>query len=109
MYGVQHTAVNAGRCFTSDEGKFMTVVEYACFRDNLELFMDKVSDKCEPVTVAMENNKNVVVLSEESYNNLMENLHVLSSEANYDWLLESRKQLEEGSASTHELTGESGE
>ena len=87
----------------------MTVVEYACFRDNLELFMDKVSDECETVTVAMENNKNVVVLSEESYNNLMENLHVLSSEANYDWLLESRKQLEEGRASTHELTGESGE
>lgn len=109
MYGVQHTAVNAGRCFTSDEGKFMTAVEYACFRDNLELFMDKVSDECETVTVAMENNKNVVVLSEESYNNLMENLHVMGSEANYSWLMASKKQLEEGRASTHELTGESGE
>jgi antitoxin YefM len=109
MYGAQHTAVNAGRCCTSDEGKFMTAIGYACFRDNLELFMDKVSDECETVTVAMENNKNVVVLSEESYNNLMENLHVLGSEANYDWLLESRKQLEEGSASTHELTRERGE
>ena len=65
--------------------------------------MDKVSDKCEPVTVAMENNKNVVVLSEESYNNLMENLHVMGSEANYSWLIESKKQLENGSASPHEL------
>lgn len=81
----------------------MTAVEYACFRDNLELFMDKVSDECETVTVAMENNKNVVVLSEESYNNLMENLHVMGSEANYSWLIESKKQLENGSASPHEL------
>ena len=81
----------------------MTAVEYACFRDNLALFMDKVSDECETVTVAMENNKNVVVLSEESYNNLMENLHVMGSEANYSWLIESKKQLENGSASPHEL------
>ena len=87
----------------------MTAVEYACFRDNLELCMDKVSDECETVTVAMEYNKNVVVLSEESYNNLMEKLHVMGSEANYSWLMASKKQLEEGRASTHELTGESGE
>lgn len=71
----------------------MTAIGYACFRDNLELFMDKVSDECETVTVAMENNKNVVVLSEESYNNLMENLHVMGSEANYSWLMASKNSL----------------
>ena len=87
----------------------MTAIGYACFRDNLDLYMDKVSDERETETVAMENNKNVVVLSEESYNNLMENLHVMGSDANYSWLMASKKQLEEGKASTHELTGESGE
>ena len=33
----------------------------------------------------------------------MENIHAMGSEANYSWLIESKKQLENGSASPHEL------
>ena len=45
--------------------------------------------------VTRKDNKNVVMLSEEAYNNLMENVHVMGNKANYDWLMESREQLEE--------------
>ena len=34
------------------------------------------------------------MLSEESYNNLIENIYVMGNKANYDWLLESKEQLE---------------
>ena len=44
-------------------------------------------------------NKNVVMLSEESYNNLMENAYIMGNKANYDWLMESKAQLERGKTS----------
>ena len=43
------------------------------------------------------------MLSEESYNNLMENVYVMGSKANYDWLMESKTQLEKGKVSAHNL------
>ena len=46
---------------------------------------------------------NVVVLSEESYNNLLENLYVMGNKAGYDWIMESRAQLEKGQAKIRSL------
>ena len=43
------------------------------------------------------------MLSEESYNNLMENIHVMGNKANYDWLMESKAQLESGKITVHNL------
>lgn len=48
-------------------------------------------------------NKNVVMISEEAYNNLMENIHVMGNKTNYDWLMESKSQLEKGKFSKREL------
>ena len=42
-------------------------------------------------------------MSEESYNNLMENLYLMEDRANYDWIMESKKQLQEGKAGIHKL------
>ena len=81
----------------------MIAVNYTGLRDNLKSFMDKVSDDYETVIVARKNNKNVVMLSEESYNSMMENIYVQGNTANYNWLMESKKQLEAGKASPHEL------
>ena len=83
--------------------KFMISTDYDSFRNTLEFFLDKVTDCSETVLVAGENNKNVVLLSEKLYSNMMENIHAMGSEANYSWLIESKKQLENGSASPHEL------
>ena len=43
------------------------------------------------------------MISEEAYNNLMENVHVMGNKANYDWLMESKAQLEKGKVVVHDL------
>mgnify|MGYP003412883219 CR=1 FL=1 len=81
----------------------MLAVNYTNLRDNMKAYMDKVTDDYEIMIVTRKDNKNVVMLSEESYNNLMENIYVMGNKANYDWLMESKAQLESGKASTHKL------
>ena len=41
--------------------------------------------------ITRKDNKNVVMLSEKSYNNLIENAYIVGDKANYDWLMESKK------------------
>ena len=81
----------------------MLAVNYTNLRDNMKSYMDKVTDDYETMIVTRKDNKNVVMLSEESYNNLMENVYVMGSKANYDWLMESKMQLEKGKVSAHNL------
>lgn len=81
----------------------MLAVNYTTLRENMKSYMDKVTDDYETMIVTRKDNKNVVMLSEESYNNLMENLHIMGNQSNYDWLMESKAQLEKGNVSTHDL------
>ena len=64
----------------------MLAVNYTNLRDNMKKYMDKVTDDYETMIVTRKDNKNVVMLSEEAYNNLMENVYVMGNKANYDWL-----------------------
>ena len=81
----------------------MLAVNYTTLRDNMKSYMDKVTDDYETMIVTRKDNRNVVMLSEESYNNLMENVYVMGSKANYDQLMESKTQLEKGKVSAHNL------
>lgn len=81
----------------------MLAVNYTNLRDNMKSYMDKVTDDYETMIVTRKDNKNVVMLSEESYNNLMENVYVMGNKSNYDWLMESKAQLESGKISAHNL------
>lgn len=81
----------------------MLAVNYTNLRENMKSYMDRVTDDYETMIVTRKDNKNVVMLSEESYNNLMENVHVMGNKFNYDWLMESKTQLENGNVSTHDL------
>ncbi len=81
----------------------MLAVNYTNLRENMKTYMDKVTDDYETMIVTRKNNKNVVMLSEETYNNLMENAYLMGNKANYDWLMESKAQLEAGTISTHDL------
>ncbi len=81
----------------------MLAVNYTTLRDNMKTYMDKVTDDFETMIVTRKNNKNVVMLSEEAYNNLMENVYVMGNKANYDWLMESKAQLDKGNVSMHKL------
>lgn len=81
----------------------MLAVNYTTLRENMKSYFDRVTDDYETMIVTRKDNKNVVILSEESYNNLQENIYVMGNKANYDWLIESKKQLEEGEAFIREL------
>ncbi len=82
----------------------MLAINFTTLRDNMKTYMDKVTDDCESIIVTRKNNKNVVLFSEEAYNNLLENAYIMGNKANYDWLMESKKQLEKGNFKVHELT-----
>ena len=47
----------------------MLAVNYTNLRDNMKKYMDKVTDDYETMIVTRKDNKNVVMLSEEAYNN----------------------------------------
>ena len=81
----------------------MIAVNYTTLRENMKSCMDKVTDDYETLIVTRKDNKNVVMISEEAYNNLIENIYVVGNRANYDWLMESKAQLEQGDFSSHEL------
>ena len=65
--------------------------------------MNKVTENEEAMIVVRGNNQNIVMLSEESYNNLIENVYVMGNKANYDWLMQSKAQLEQGNIITKQL------
>lgn len=81
----------------------MLAVNYTTLRENMKAYMDKVTDDYETMIVTRKDNKNVVLISEEAYNNLMENIHVMGNKTNYDWLMESKAQLENGNITAHNL------
>ena len=81
----------------------MMAVNYTNLRDNLKTYMDKIVDDYEVLTVTRKENKNIIMLSEESYNNLLENIYITSSKANYEWLLKGKSQIESGLCADHDL------
>ncbi len=81
----------------------MLAVNYTNLRENMKAYMDKVTDDYETMIVTRKDNKNVVMLSEEAYNNLIENVYIMGNKANYDWLMESKAQLESGNFAVQNL------
>lgn len=81
----------------------MLAVNYTTLRDNMKSCMDKITDDYETMIVTRKDNRNIVMLSEESYNNLMENIYVMGNKANYDWLMESMEQLKRGQVSVKDI------
>ena len=84
----------------------MLAVNYTNLRENMKAYMDKVTEDYETVIVTRKDNRNVVILSEENYNNLMENAYLMGNKANFDWLMDSKAQLEKGAVAIHDLTEE---
>lgn len=82
----------------------MLAVNYTTLRENMKTYMDKVSDDYETMIVTRKDNKNIVMLSEETYNNIMENIYVMENKNNYDWLMESKDQLDNGMISAHKVS-----
>ena len=72
----------------------------------MKRYMDRLTDDYETLIVTRKNNKNIVMMSEEAYNNLMENIYIMGNKENYNWLMESKKQLENGNVHLRKLAGE---
>lgn len=87
----------------------MIAINYTNLRDNMKENFDRITDDYETIVVTRKNNKNIVMMSEEAYNNLMENVYVMGDKANYDWLMESKVQLENRQISAYELIEVSGD
>ena len=84
----------------------MIALNYSQLRENMKTYLDMVTDDFETLVITRKENKNVVVISEEAYNNLLENIYIMGEKANYDWLMESKAQYESGKAEKHQLINE---
>lgn len=83
----------------------MIAVNYSQVRENMKTYMDKATNDFETIIVTRKE-KNVVIISEEVFNNLLENAYLLKDKANFDWLMESKKQLDSGKIESHQLIEE---
>ena len=81
----------------------MIALNYSQFRENMKANLDLVTDDYETLIITRKDNKNAVIMSEEMYNNLMENIYIMSNKNNYYWLMESKRLLEKGMASIRNL------
>lgn len=74
----------------------MIAKNYSDVRNNMKSICDMIVDDGETVIVTRKDDKHIVMISLDEYNNLMENMHVRKSTNNYQRILESRDQLEHG-------------
>ncbi len=81
----------------------MQAVNYSNLRNNLKQILDNVTNNFETVIVTRKNNENVVVMSEAEYNNLMENSYIRQNPRNYERLLNSIEQLNNGKSTNRDL------
>ena len=81
----------------------MIATNYSEVRNNLKTYCDKATKDYETIIITRKNNENVVLMSEEEYNNLMENLYIRSNLKYYQKLVESINEVEKGNAKEHDL------
>lgn len=82
---------------------FMQVVNYTEFRNNLTKSLNTVNDDGEIVIVSRSKGKNVVVMSLEEYNSMLETLYLSGTKANRQRLDESIDEMNDGKFETHNL------
>jgi len=84
-------------------GVAMKVVSFTEARNNLNTVLDAVVNDADTTIITRRNAEDAVIMSLESYNSLMETLHLLRSPANAAHLNKSIAQYRAGQAMQHEL------
>ena len=74
----------------------MVAVNFSTLRSNLKTYCDAASRDAETIIVTRRNEENVVLMSLESYNNLMEHIFLMSDRRNYAHIIEGIEQLRAG-------------
>lgn len=57
----------------------MLATNYSNVRENLKAYCDKVTDENETLIITRKDNKNVVLMSQNEYNNLLENIKIIQN------------------------------
>lgn len=84
----------------------MIAANYSNVRDEFKKYCDSATTDSETIIITRKNGENVVLMSEEQYNNIMENLYVRSDKKAYDRLIESVNRLKAGKGKKRELIDE---
>lgn len=80
----------------------MKIINYTELRLNLKHWLDSVIDDVEEVIIKRKNQKDLVLISLEEYNSLVETNYLLSGK-NRDVLLESIAEVKKGNKEYQEL------
>lgn len=81
----------------------MNTVSFSLARNNLKSVLDEVVNDFTTTIITRRNSEDAVIMSLESYNSIMETMHLLKSPANAKHLEESIEQLESGQTVVREL------
>lgn len=84
----------------------MLAVNYSTIRSRLKDYCDKATDEYETVIVTRKNEKNVVLMSLDQYNNIMKALRNMEYLSMID---QGIKQLESGHGQIHDLIEDNGD
>jgi antitoxin YefM len=82
----------------------MEVLNYSELRKNLAEHLNTVSESSEVLIVARGKGKNVVFMSLEDYNSLIETVHLLSTTNNSNRLNEAIEELKSGKSTKQKLS-----
>ncbi|MDO5057536.1 MAG: type II toxin-antitoxin system Phd/YefM family antitoxin [Lautropia sp.] len=81
----------------------MRVVSFSDARSQFKRVIDEVVADCDATLIHRRDGENAVLISEATYNSLMETMHLLSSPANARRLMDAIAQDREGKAQTQSL------
>jgi antitoxin YefM len=81
----------------------MDVITSTALRENLSKVLDEVCNSAAPLIVTRQNARPVVLISLEEFRSIEETMHLLSSPANAERLLESIDQLNAGNGVHHDI------
>lgn len=80
----------------------MQAEAYSNVRNNLKSFMKKVNDDADAIIItSRDGESNSVLLSQDEYDNLIENAYIRSSKANVNHIMKSWAQLKNGKGKEH--------
>jgi antitoxin YefM len=82
---------------------FMRVINFSDARNQLKQVIDQVVDDADFTVIAGRNAQDAVVMSRDTFNSLMETLHLMKSPANAKHLEKSIGQFRQDRAKTKEL------
>lgn len=74
----------------------MIATNFSNVRNHFKEVCNRVVQDADVAIITRKDDENVVLMSQAQYDNLMENLHIRDSRANYEWLKESIEQAEKG-------------